>query len=558
MPQTNSDPEISLSNDQKAIVSSKRKLPAIWIVPIIAMLLGLWMVINHYLTRGPEIYITFTTADGIEAGKTKIKALNVDVGLVENVRLNEDLKSVTVIARMQHNSGALLREDSKFWVVRPRIGSYGVSGLNTLLSGEYIELSPGESKKQRRSFNGLKEAPITPLSTPGLRITLISKEARSVSTGDPISYRGFRVGRIENKKFDTDLKQHIVRAFIESPYDELVTTSTRFWDNSGISLQASADGISLRTGSIESLLFGGVAFDLPEGANQGDAVEDDTEFELYSDADSINENPYQFYEEYILLFDSSVRGLLAGAPVLYRGLRIGTVVDASFKYLDIDMARTKGREAGIPVLIRLEPGRWLGEDSQSAKSKAAADVKKSVDAGLRATLKLGNLLTGSLIVSLDFYDDTGTESIGKIGNYKSIPTIKTGFEDLQIKVAELLNKLNSLPLEKVLQEADGTLTQARNTLLAGNKTMNDLSLILKNDETQQIPNTINTTIHEFRTTMQNLSPDSQLYQDLSETISQLNATLKNIEKFTYTIETKPNSLIFSRPQPQDLEPKASK
>ena len=543
---------------QTAVVSSKRKLPAIWIVPIIAMLLGLWMVMNHYLTRGPEISISFTTAEGIEAGKTKIKALNVDVGLVESVQLNDDLKSVTIIARMQLNAEPLLREDSKFWVVRPRIGAAGVSGLNTLLSGAFIELSPGENKNPRRDFNGLKEAPITPLSTPGLRITLISDEARSVSIGDPISYRGFRVGRIENTKFDTDLKQHVVNAFIESPYDELVTTSTRFWDSSGISLQASADGISLRTGSFESLLFGGIAFDLPEGANQGSAVENYTEFILYDSADSINENPYQYYEEYILLFDSSVRGLIAGAPVLYRGLRIGTVIDASFKYLDIDMARTKGRQAGIPVLIRLEPGRWLGEDTESAKTKAVADVEKSVAAGLRATLKLGNILTGSLIVSLDFYDDVSAEGITKKGKYNSIPTVATGFEDLQVKVAELLSKLNSLPLEKVLHEADNTLTQARNTLATGNKTIEDLSVILQNEDTQQIPNAINTTIDEFRTTMRSLSPDSQLYLDLSDTISQLNATLRNIEKLTYTIETKPNSLIFSKPKSKDLEPEALK
>lgn len=550
--------QASSNAEQTAVVSSRRKLPAIWIVPIIAMLLGVWMVINHYLTRGPEISISFSTAEGIEAGKTKIKALNVDVGLVESVQLNKDLKSVSIVARMQHNSGPLLREDSKFWVVRPRIGTSGVSGLNTLLSGAYIELSPGESKKQRRSFNGLKEAPITPLSTPGLRITLISNEASSVSTGDPVSYRGFRVGRIENSKFDTNMKKRIVSAFIESPYDELVTTSTRFWDSSGISFQASAEGFSLRTGSIESLLFGGIAFDLPEGANQGAAVEDYTEFILYSNADSINENPYQYYEEYILLFDSSVRGLLAGAPVLYRGLRIGTVVDASFKYLDIELARTKGREAGIPVLIRLEPGRWLGEDTNNAKIKAANDVEKSVGAGLRATLKLGNLLTGSLIVSLDFYDNVETTSISNVGKYKSIPTIATGFEDLQAKVAELLNKLNSLPLDKVLHEADGTLKQARNALAAGNKTMVDLSAILESDDTQQIPTAIHSTIDEFRETMQGLSPDSQLYQDLSETISQLNATLSNIEKLTYTIETKPSTLIFSRPKSQDLEPEALK
>ena len=175
-----------MTDNTNVIISNKRKLPAIWIVPIIALLLGIWMIISHYLTRGPEISIVFSTAEGIEAEKTKIKALNVDVGLVESVKLNPDLESVTVTARIEHEATALLRNDSSFWVVRPRIGASGVTGLGTLLSGAYIELSPGKGKEGKRSFQGLEEAPVTPMSTPGLHITLLSEEAGSVNAGDPV------------------------------------------------------------------------------------------------------------------------------------------------------------------------------------------------------------------------------------------------------------------------------------------------------------------------------------------------------------------------------------
>ena len=546
-----------MADDPEVVVTAQRKLPAIWIIPIIALLLGVWMVLNHYLTRGPEITITFSTAEGIEAEKTKIKALNVDVGLVESVQLNPDLESVTVVARIEREAAPLLRNDSNFWVVRPRIGASGVSGLGTLLSGAYIELSPGKDKEGKREYRGLEEAPITPMTAPGLHITLLSEDAGSVSAGDPVLYRGYRVGRIENAKFNADTQKLQASVFIESPYENLVTTNTRFWNSSGISFNASASGVSLQTGSIESLLLGGVAFDLPEGANPGSAVKNHTQFELYPDASSINEHPFEHYAEYLLLFDSSVRGLVSGAPVLYRGLRIGTVVDASFKYLHIDMARTEGRAVGIPVLIRLEPGRWLGADSLEAKSKAVSDIQKSVEAGMRATLKTGSLLTGALLVSLDFYEDVDPASIGKAGKYKTIPTISTGLEEIQVKVADLLDKLNELPLTTVLNDMDSTLQQVTLTLTTANQTVRDLNSILENNDTQHLPETISTTLDELRSTLQGLSPDSELYQDLSDSITQLNATLRNIEHLTYTIDTKPNSLIFSKPKQQDLQPKAS-
>ena len=262
------------TNSDEVIVSQRKKLPAIWIVPLIALLLGIWMTLNNYLTRGPEITITFPTAEGIEAGKTKIKALSVDVGIVESVQLNKDLKSVKLIARIQHKAASLLRQDASFWVVRPRVGTSGVSGLSTLLSGAYIELAPGQGKEGKRNFQGLDGAPITPTTVPGLHLILLSDEASSVSIGDPVLHRGYRVGRVENTKFDAATQKLQASVFIESPYDGLVTNHTRFWNSSGITFQASASGITLQTSSIESLLIGGIAFDLPNGASPGDKVKD--------------------------------------------------------------------------------------------------------------------------------------------------------------------------------------------------------------------------------------------------------------------------------------------
>jgi paraquat-inducible protein B len=250
-------------------VKQRRRISGIWLVPIVAVVIGIWMVIDNLMSRGPEITIVFSTGEGIEANKTKIKFRAVDVGLVGGVGLDDDLEHVVVTAQLDKAARSLLREDTQFWVVRPRIGPGGVSGLGTLLSGGYIQLAPGAGAEGRRKYAGLESPPVTPAGTPGLKLTLTSEEAGSVGSGDPILYRGFRVGRIETDEFDVDSQKMHYGAFIEAPYDELITSATRFWNASGIALSAGADGLEVDIASLESLLVGGVVFGLPEGIRPG-------------------------------------------------------------------------------------------------------------------------------------------------------------------------------------------------------------------------------------------------------------------------------------------------
>lgn len=544
-----------MANEHKAIVSSRRRLPAVWIIPLVALVVGIGMVINHYRTQGPKITITFSTAEGLEAGKTKIKALSVNVGIVESIQLNPDLNGVTVMARLDHKAAHLLRDDSVFWVVRPRIGAGGISGLGTLLSGAYIEVSPGTGEIGMRKFQGLDKVPVTHTDEHGLRLTLLSDEAISVSTGDPVLYRGYNVGTIDSTTLDAKTQKLEVKLFIKPPYDSLVTNNSRFWNVSGISFKASAAGVSLRTGSLATIMLGGVTFDLPTGAKPGSAVENHTKFKLYPDADSINENPFHYYVEYLLLIDTSVSGLVVGAPVLYRGMRIGTVKGISFDYLSPAEMRAKG-ELRVPVLIRIEPGRWLGEDTEKAKAISIANIEKLIKAGMRASIKMGNLLTGARVISFDFYEDAKPATIEKFEKYNTLPVISTGIEEIAVKVANLLDKLNELPLGTVVNEVDVTLKQVTQTLADADQTLKELNSILENKATQQIPESINTTLIELKSILKGLSPDSDLYQDLSESIAQLNATMRNIEQLTYTIDSKPNSLIFSKPKPPDTQPEA--
>jgi paraquat-inducible protein B len=448
--------------EPEAKVRERRRISTVWLVPIVALVLGVWMVIHNLRSQGPEITIVFSSGEGIEAEKTKLKFRAVEVGLVESVGLADDLKSVVVTARLEKAAAPLLREDSQFWVVRPRVGPGGVSGLGTLLSGGYIQLAPGTGPKGRREFEGLEAPPITPAGTPGLKLRMVGERAGSIGTGDPIVYEGFRVGRIESAEFDVASQKMHYSAFIEAPYDDLVNSATRFWNASGVSISATADGIEVRTASLESVLLGGVTFGLPEGVAPGGPVEAGETFRLYESYESVNERPYRHSVEYVVRFAQSVRGLRPGAPVEYRGIRIGRVEQVLLT--EMVGQGLRGTGVPIPILVRLEPGRVELPDSEEGTAALAGVIEAAVPRGLRATLSTGSLLTGSLYVNLDMYPEAAPAEIGDFEGRPTIPTIPSGLEAIQVRVATLLDKLNALPVEDMLDGVDrliGDMNQRR-------------------------------------------------------------------------------------------------
>lgn len=515
---------------EAAVVTRRARLSRIWLVPIVAALLGVWMVVYTWRNQGTEITIVLSTAEGIESGTTKITSRNVDVGLVQSVVLGEDLESVVVTAQMERSATPLLREDTQFWVVRARIGTGGISGLGTIVSGGYIELAPGTGKAGRRRFVGLDNPPITPTGTPGLNLMLMSERAGSVDTGNPILYRGFRVGRIESADFDVDSQEMRYRAFIEAPYDDLVSGTTRFWNMSGLSFSATVDGIELTTGSLESLLLGGVAFGLPEGVDPGERVEDGAVFDLYPNQESIDERPYRHGVEYVVEFARSVRGLKPGAPVEYRGLPSGQVERILLEELTSEGGEGEG--SPIPVLIRLEPGRLEMGDSEAGMATLTRTVAAGVRNGLRATLSTGSLLTGSLYVALDMYPDEAPARLGSFADRPTIPTISSGLEGIEMKVTALLDKLNALPLDAVARSADDTLRSAEATLGELERTIADLRVLIASPGMQTLP------------------------QSLDESLAELDRTLQSVRELAATLEDQPNALIFPRSHEADPEPPA--
>jgi paraquat-inducible protein B len=514
-------------SDTPAKVARRRGLSAIspiWLLPLVAVALGAWMVVFTYRNQGPTITSVFPTAEGLEAGKTKVKARSVEVGLVSDVRLGDDHESVEVDAEIELGAAGLLREDTQFWVVRPRVGSGGISGLGTLVSGAYLELAPGSGRAGVRDFIGLADIPVTPVGAPGLKLTLLTEIAGSVGPGDDILYNGFRVGRVESATFDVESGKVRHDAFIEAPYDALVTERTRFWNASGLHFSATADGIKLSTGSLQSLLLGGVAFGVPDGRRAGDRVENGATFRLYSDEESARERRYRHSLEYVVRFSTSIRGLSPGAPVEYRGLRAGRVERVLLEEL-ADAGGGSGRAAPIPVLITVEPGRLEMGDDEEGVARLRRGIEVGVGNGLRATLASGNLLTGSLLIALDRYDDVEPATLGEFAGRPTIPTISSGLEGIERRVATLLDKLNALPLEEATVSAADTLDEL-------NRTAASLNAVLKSGEVQALP---------FA---------------LESTLAELDRTLRQVRELAESLEEQPSSLLFAREPKLDPEPPA--
>ena len=541
-------------NELEPSVSRGSRFSAVWIIPLVALVIGVSMVVHTFMTEGPTITIDFATAEGLEKGLTNVRLLNVDIGRVENVELKGDVSGVTATIKLERSAAPLLRQDTRFWVVRARVNASGISGLGTLLGGSYIEMAPGDSDEESRTFIGLEEPPLTPIDAPGLRLRLISQNAGSISTGDPVLYQGYPVGRIESTQFDTDQRQALYDVFIDAPFHQLIDSSTRFWDTSGISIKASAEGLEISTGSLDTTLRGGVAFSSPPGLPAGYPVENGKQYQLYESYDNILKNPYQHGIYYVVSFRQSVRGLAAGAPVEYHGIKLGRVERILLKELMKQGTNSIGK--ALPVLIYLEPGQLALPDTAESVITLKEIMKEGVANGLRATLQTGNLLTGQQLISLDFYPEEEPAELSQFEQYTRIPTIETGVARLEEQVRVFLDTLNALPLNDTVVGVNQVVSDANKAVLSLTTTLNAANSLLDSNDPKALPAGLTATLDELRRTLAGLSPESNMYQNLESSMSTLSTTLDNLDTLLRELSDKPNALVLPSTHKPDLIPKA--
>ena len=454
---THSDSDITTDVPSPAI--EKKSGPSlVWLVPVITAIIGGWLIFKTLSEKGPEITVTFKSAEGIEAGKTKIKYKEIDIGLVKSVRFSKDFSHVILKVDIDKEAELFLRRGSRFWVVKPRLSMRGVANLSTLLSGVFIEIEPGQGAPHRH-FIGLDEAPVVKADVEGKKIVLLSKKLGSIGTGSPIYYQGILTGEVLGHELGNDRKSVFIHAFIKSPYDELVRSNTRFWNVSGVDISVGAEGINMRTESVQSILFGGIAFDTPNTLERAKEDVEGLVFTLYDSIDSIQEKAFTKKIIFILFFEGSVRGLNVDAPVEFKGIKVGSVVDIR---LEFDSTDTSFR---IPVLIEVEPERII-ERVEGKVTSPYKTLKKLVDRGLRARLQTGSLLTGQLFVELDMHPDTPVQLVYEGGSYPELPTIPASLEQMTTSVKNILAKLEELDLDKVVAEMLGILEGANKLINA--------------------------------------------------------------------------------------------
>lgn len=557
-PPTSEQTNTTSTNEQdlsKAKTSRQSRLSPIWVVPIVAIAIGLWLVYDNYSNRGVVVTLNMDNAEGIEAGNTLIRSRNVEIGRVQSVQLSDDLSHAVLTASIQPEVEDMLREDSRFWVVKPRIGREGISGLGTVLSGAYIQLEPGTEEAPRREFPVSDTPPVAPAGQAGLRLSLTSQMGNSLRVGDPVSYQGYTVGRIEENRFDPESRTMQHQVFIEKPYTNLVTDSTRFWTTSGIDFRIGADGVRVNVESVEALLGGGVTFGVPEDLPMGQPVEANTHFTLYADEDAAREGTFNRYLEYVLLVDETVRGLSKGAPVEFRGVRMGTVAAVPWNFT-APQPDSRARFA-IPVLIRIEPQRLGIENSDIDLEEWETRFQRMFSLGLRASLKSGNLLTGALFVDLNFHRDLADEYTAEQFSDRSVfPTVAGGFAQIQAQVTDLLDKLNALEIEPLLTGLDRNLEASESVLNEVREVSTSINQLLNDPETQAIGGNLNGTLEELRSTLQGLSPSSPAYQELTTAIERLNRLMRDLQPLTRTLNDNPRALLFDNLDAQDPIPRA--
>ena len=522
----------------------RRHRPAlVWLIPLIAALLGGWIALQSWLAKGPTITVAFRTADGIEPGKTLIRYKNVDVGSVTRVSFTKD-GGVLVSATLTHDATQFLREDSQFWVVRPRVSAGGVSGLSTLFSGAYINFTAGRSDHSSREFRGLEIPPIDTEGLPGHEYVLHAHDAGSLQVGSPVLFRRVKAGEVIAYRVDPDGSGVTLRIFVDSPYDHFVTTAVRFWHASGIDLTLDAAGLRVQTQSAVSVLEGGLAFETPPDSTLAPAAPAGAQFELFNDRASAMRHPYTEIQHYRVYFKESLRGLSAGAPVDLHGIHVGEVSGFGIEYdqdegifrfpVDVDIYTDMLREHYIA-------GAKRANDTTTAGQREIVD--RLVAAGIRARLKTGNLVTGQLYIDLDFVPHAPRTVINWNTPRPLMPSVEGGLNRLADKLGDIASKLDQVPLDQISAQLLSTLHELQGTLRGASALVGHLN----DDVTPEVTAALGNARQALKAVESTLSDTSPLQGDLRDTLKQLSRSARTLADLSDYLEQHPESLLRGKP-----------
>jgi paraquat-inducible protein B len=542
----------------RATTRRSRRISVIWIIPLVAVAIGAWLAWDTWSKQGPTIRISFDSGEGLQAGQSQLKYRDIVFGTVKSLELAPDHTHVVVTVATTHEATSLLTDHTIFWVVKPRLFAGNVSGIETLLSGSYIGMVPGEAGgKKQWEFVGQEDPPILQANVPGHTFIIKAKKLGSISLGSPVFYRDLNVGEVLGWDI-ADMAEYVtIRAFVRAPYDGYVHDETRFWNASGVSIKLGGTGIDVQLESLKALLLGGIAFETPEAEIHTAKTSENHVFPLFADREAANNASYTRKIPMIAYFSGSVKGLAPGSDVTVHGLKVGQVTEVRLTY---DRAKDT---VLAPVRFELEPERVVGVGVRVYKTDEES-VEALLKAGLRASLQSASLITGQQVVALDFVTEAPPEPVTKEGEDFVLPTTEGGgFAGLASSANDLLDKVNKMPFDQIGNSLNGILKSV-NDMTQGpqlKKALTDLSAMIASAQgmvqrldTKQLPQ-LTSDLEKTLTSANKLvlsldsgyGDNTKFNRDLDRLMAQTSDAVQSMRALADLLARHPEALVKGRP-----------
>lgn len=507
----------------QAVLQRRRRFSLVWLIPIVAGAIAIYLVITTLLDRGPLITITFATGNGLQAQQTQVTHKAVSLGMVEDVKLTEDLSKVQVHVRMNRQGAGILTDHARFWVVRPRLSTGNISGLETLVSGAYIEVDPGKpGGEAKREFTGLEEPPGMRSDEPGRSFVLKAKRLGSLGPGAPVFYRDVSVGEVLSYDLGDGLGPVTINVFVRQPFDRFVHDNTHFWNASGVSVSLGAGGVHVELESLQAILSGGIAFETPHLRSSAPVSDANRNFVLFDDKGDADSAGFSKTIKFVTYFTSSVGGLSRGSAVQVFGLQIGTVTDVQL-IMDHDV-KGDDPQGSTPsvrarVTFELQPERLFSDDQIARQSDPATLTTMFVHQGMRAVLDSASFITGAKVISLQYVPNAKPAEIGHEGDALVMPSQPGGLDNITSSLSDIATKLDAIPFDQIGKNLNNTLASV-SAVVSGPDVKNAL---------QKLSETLTDAQHLVRHADQGLQPVLQklpkISADLQQAIGRANAAL---------------------------------
>lgn len=532
---------------EPAAAVRRSRISLIWLIPLVAAVIAAWLGWRTVSQEGSTVTLTFRGADGLTAGQTRVRHKAVELGQVEAIRLSDDMSHVIVTVKMRREAEPYLTDNARFWVVRPRISSGSLSGIETLVSGSYIEMDPGNRDGQRRlEFTGLEQPPGVRTGEPGRTFTVKAQRLGSLGPGAPVFYRDITVGEVLGYDIGDGTGPVPVQLFIRAPYDSFVRRGTHFWNASGLSVQIGSEGVHVEVASLQAVLSGGVAFDSPS-RSKADVQEaaPGTEFPLFNNYSEAQASGYSTKLAFVTYFESSVRGLARGAPVEFFGIQVGTVSSVA---LELNPATGDAR---VRVRLEVQPERIMTQDEVKTDDTVES-TRRLVQRGMRAQLQTASYLTGQRVVALDFVSNARPADVTMEGDDIVLPSQGGGLDNILVAASDIAGKLDRLPLDQIGQNLNSALHSASGA-------MNSVQDLVKRADvgltptlkrlpeiTAGLQDAVAKAGRTFGSIEASYGNNSQFQRELERAMTQVGDTARSIRLLADFLDRHPEALVRGR------------